>query len=184
MALKQLGITTIGSKVVKISVYLGVGAALVICTALAGQIDIPHQFTSGTPARAAEVNANFAALAEESNAQDTRLTAIENSSSRVSAQMICQNGFGIGNMTFQCVRDSNPVATETLTYADIVARPSSARELGSGTGATVKTAVTEPTLSATSPATRRAFCLRAMTAAVSVGGGTTFVMILNHYETT
>ena len=29
MTLKQLGITTIGSKVVKISVYLGVGAAFV-----------------------------------------------------------------------------------------------------------------------------------------------------------
>ena len=124
MTLKLLGITTIGSKVVKISVYFGVGAAFIVCTALAAQIDIPHQFTSGTPARAAEVNANFAALAEESNAQDTRLTAIESSSRRVSAQMICQTFSGlspVAPLTFRCVRDSNPAGREDLTYADIVA---------------------------------------------------------------
>ena len=108
----------------KISVYLAVGAVFVVCTALAAQIDTPHQFTSGTPARAAEGNANFAVLADESNEQDTRLTAIESSSRRVSAQMVCTFPFGlaeVGETTVRCLRDSNPGATEFSTYSAIIA---------------------------------------------------------------
>src|SRR5687767_3990048 len=130
MTLKQLGITTIGSKVVKISVYLAVGAAFVVGTALATQIDIPHQFTSGTPARAAEVNANFTALADESNAQDTRLTALEGSHRTVSAQMICRSEFFFASGVWRCVRSTTPTVLDELSLAEIFAEGWTADSIG------------------------------------------------------
>jgi len=127
MTLKQLGITTIG-KVVQISVYLTVGAALVVCTALAAQIDTPHQFAPGTPARAGEVNANFAALADESNALDIRLTALEGRT--VSAQMICRSEFFYHTGTWRCVRSTTPIVQDELSLAEIFAEGWTADSIG------------------------------------------------------
>jgi hypothetical protein len=104
--------------------YLTIGAAFCVFTALAAQVEIPHQFSAGTRANSAEVNANFAALAAESNAQDTRLAAIEGSSRRISAHMICTFPFGIGRpgeTPVRCVRDTSPGMPEDSTYSAIVA---------------------------------------------------------------
>jgi hypothetical protein len=53
--------------------FVGISA----CSARASQISIPFFFVDGTVASAAEVNANFSALVNESNAQDLRIGAIE-----------------------------------------------------------------------------------------------------------
>lgn len=57
------------------------GAAVVLAFAavplLAGDVTIPHSFTSGSTASAAEVNANFAAVADEINDNDLRLDDLE-----------------------------------------------------------------------------------------------------------
>jgi hypothetical protein len=44
---------------------------------LAGPISVPNTFTSGSPAVAAEVNANFSAVVNGVNANDTRITTLE-----------------------------------------------------------------------------------------------------------
>ena len=54
-----------------------VGAPLV---AVAAQLTIPFVFANGEVADAGEVNANFAALVDESNDQDTRIAAVEGAS--------------------------------------------------------------------------------------------------------
>lgn len=46
--------------------------------ALAGELTIPNTFTSGTEARAAEVNANFTAVETEVDDNDSRITVLEN----------------------------------------------------------------------------------------------------------
>jgi septal ring factor EnvC (AmiA/AmiB activator) len=63
--------------------YAGFVAMAIACTATADQITVPNSFAAGTPARAAQVNANFAALVTESNAQDTRLTSLQTSATQL-----------------------------------------------------------------------------------------------------
>ena len=43
----------------------------------AGELTIPHSFSAGTPAQAAQVNANFAATRTAVNDNDTRIAALE-----------------------------------------------------------------------------------------------------------
>lgn len=59
--------------------FLAGGAVVAILTSIvtAEQISVPNQFTAGSPARAAEVNANFDVLVQESNAQDERIAALK-----------------------------------------------------------------------------------------------------------
>ena len=58
--------------------FLAGGAVVAVLASIvaAEQISIPNQFTAGSPARAAEVNANFDVLVQESNAQDVRISAL------------------------------------------------------------------------------------------------------------
>lgn len=57
--------------------------------AFADQVEVPHQFVAGATARASEVNANFSALAQESNAQDLRINALEAGGAGPVEQLIC-----------------------------------------------------------------------------------------------
>ncbi len=57
---------------------LATGISLAIgIAAIAGPITTPNTFTAGTPARAAEVNANFSAVASAVNDNDARIGALE-----------------------------------------------------------------------------------------------------------
>lgn len=47
------------------------------CTVLAQDVEVPHTFQAGTPARAVEVNANFTALAEAINANQAAIQGLQ-----------------------------------------------------------------------------------------------------------
>lgn len=61
------------------TIHASCSATLILAAfaATAGPLTIPNTFESGTPARAAEVNENFTALAEQVNDNDARIGAIE-----------------------------------------------------------------------------------------------------------
>jgi hypothetical protein len=61
----------------KLRVVLMCASAMIPAAAYAAVIGVPNTFTNGTIADANDVNANFSALVNESNAQDARLTALE-----------------------------------------------------------------------------------------------------------
>ncbi|MEO0399305.1 MAG: hypothetical protein AAF224_07745 [Pseudomonadota bacterium] len=111
-------------KIICASAVLGVASV-----AVAEQIEIPNTFVAGTPARASEVNANFAALASESNAQDTRVSALE---AAVPEQQVICLVFINGNPTsggwpgnpvseWSCVSSSNPTTTFSESLSDLLA---------------------------------------------------------------
>ncbi len=59
-------------------------------------ISLPHAFESGTTAKAAEVNANFTTLMDESNRQNQRITELEASVAETLAateQMVCESSY-------------------------------------------------------------------------------------------
>lgn len=73
--------------------FLAGGAVVAVLASIvsAEQIAVPNQFAAGSPARAAEVNANFDVLVQESNAQDTRIAALRGDLEKVGLveQMFC-----------------------------------------------------------------------------------------------
>ena len=73
----------------KLLIAGAVASAIAGGAALADQIGVPNQFVAGTTARASEVNENFSVLAEESNAQDLRITALEEGEAGPVEQLIC-----------------------------------------------------------------------------------------------
>ncbi|HET9472361.1 MAG TPA: tail fiber domain-containing protein, partial [Steroidobacteraceae bacterium] len=64
----------------------GLGVAIGL-TALAAPVTIPNVFTAGTPARAADVNTNFNALATAHNDTDARVTAVTTAHSDTAARV-------------------------------------------------------------------------------------------------
>ncbi len=65
-----------GRVAMKVMVFSSAVVALAACASALGQVQIPHKFSSGGPARAADVNENFEALAAGINASNA---AIRNS---------------------------------------------------------------------------------------------------------
>ena len=100
----------------KLRLGLAAAAIAVMGVAAADQISIPNQFTAGTPARAAEVNENFNALAAESNAQDMRLSALESGGATEVEQLICRGGDWPRSplTTGQCLQANSPTPTGTV----------------------------------------------------------------------
>ncbi len=58
-------------------VLMPITMSCLACYALASEVDVPNQFTAGTPAIAAEVNENFDAVAMGINDHDRRMAALE-----------------------------------------------------------------------------------------------------------
>jgi len=65
----------------RLRLALVAGVVGLAAVSYAATISVPYTFANGTPADAAEVNANFDVLVVESNAQDARVTAVETSAS-------------------------------------------------------------------------------------------------------
>ena len=57
----------------KVVVFSSAVVALAACASAFGQVQIPHKFSSGGPARAADVNENFEALAAGINASNAAI---------------------------------------------------------------------------------------------------------------
>jgi hypothetical protein len=55
--------------------------------AWAGSVTLPHSFTAGTPAVAAEVNTNFTAIETEMNDNDSRIAALESALTALQARV-------------------------------------------------------------------------------------------------
>ena len=62
----------------RLMIPLGIGCLVLIGSFLWGsQITIPNTFSGGTLITASQINANFSALVNESNAQDARISNLE-----------------------------------------------------------------------------------------------------------
>lgn len=76
-------------------------------------ISMPNTFEENTPALASEVNSNFDTLAQESNAQDQRITTLESNQATVSTQVVTQtgtlNGYNPSTASVQC-----PIGTTVI----------------------------------------------------------------------
>ena len=62
-----------GGVAMKVMVFSSAVVALAACASALGQVQIPHKFSSGGPARAADVNENFEALAAGINASNAAI---------------------------------------------------------------------------------------------------------------
>ena len=83
-------------------------AGLCSTAAMAGAVNVPHTFTSGTPARAAEVNANFSAIATGVNGNATDITALKSA-----VQVLHESGFVFrGPWTTTTNYDLNDIVTK------------------------------------------------------------------------
>lgn len=127
----------------KLSKYIAGAFFLSAVHVSAGQIEIPHSFTAGTKAIAAQVNENFTALVGESNSQDSRISTAESSITdvivesnsqdlrinaleavtltTVSDQLICVVFYSwpTAGSSYDCVQRSDPSNIRSLTYAQV-----------------------------------------------------------------
>lgn len=85
--------------------------ALTMSLAVAGEVTIPNTFTSGTTAKAAEVNDNFSAVKTEVNDNNLRIDAIETQTQNIETG--CPAGEAIAkiatNGTITCEADTDTV---------------------------------------------------------------------------
>lgn len=89
---------------------------------VAGQVEIPHDFSAGSKAVAAHVNDNFSALKEESNSQDTRINALEAVSlPAVNDQLICivYYTWPTSGSAYDCAQRSDSSNIRSLTYSQV-----------------------------------------------------------------
>jgi len=81
--------------------YKSLAAALVLLAAVfdshAAGVTIPNTFTPGTPARAADVNANFSAVSSAVNGIDTRLSSVEAQLPASTTLTITQTSLTVGS---------------------------------------------------------------------------------------
>ncbi len=94
---------------------------------IAENIEVPHQFVSGTKASAAQVNDNFEVVVTESNSQNTRISALEASTtaSIVSDQLVCYGDSGwpspIYSKFADCTQSSDLENPRSLTLKEVLA---------------------------------------------------------------
>jgi hypothetical protein len=76
-------------KLAETPIYILIAGVLCVVPVLAraDQIAIPNAFQAGTPARAADVNANFDTLVTESNDQDDRLATVESEATNTTTEL-------------------------------------------------------------------------------------------------
>ncbi|WHI45364.1 hypothetical protein ACJJIW_08780 [Microbulbifer sp. JMSA004] len=134
--------------------YAAVILSLCSLNANAGQIELPHTFSSGTKAVAAEVNENFSTLVVESNSQDSRISlaesslteAIKESNSQdlrinaleavtlttVTDQLICvvHYTWPIDGSSYDCAQQSAPSDIRSLTYSQVAQEGWTATSVG------------------------------------------------------
>ncbi|NVJ60656.1 MAG: hypothetical protein HWE27_09700 [Gammaproteobacteria bacterium] len=92
----------------------------------ASNVDIPNTFTAGTPARAAEVNANFSAIETAVDDNDARITTNENAIAAMNeAQQLIYpvNIFAVNNAGYPNLRMNSSGMYNTTDLTDIVAAP-------------------------------------------------------------
>ncbi len=102
--------------------YVYITALLLSMNVSADQIELPHTFTSGTKAVASQVNENFSTLSNESNAQDSRISALESLQlTTVSDQLICVAYplWPTSGSSYDCVQSSDPTNIMSLTYVEV-----------------------------------------------------------------
>ena len=105
---------------------MGMVAVAMTAAAVADQISVPNQFIAGTTARASEVNQNFQALVQESNAQDLRIQALETSNAFLmnQDQLLCRPSsqwlFRADEVS-SCYRTTEPYVTQRLAFSEVMA---------------------------------------------------------------
>ncbi|HEX9626637.1 MAG TPA: hypothetical protein VGA00_06840 [Acidiferrobacterales bacterium] len=114
------------------ALFLGLVLVVLGTPAGAGEVTLPHSFSAGTPAVAAEVNANFTAVKGAVDDNDQRLTTVETTKQdrvtgtctvggsvravNANGSVVCQHNVGIGyqNSTVNVV---TPIAQALQTVA-------------------------------------------------------------------
>lgn len=92
----------------------------------ASSVNIPNNFTAGTPARAAEVNENFSAIESAINDNDVRITANENAINSLNASkqyLYPVNVYSVNTAGYPNLRMNSSGMYNTTDLTDIVAAP-------------------------------------------------------------
>lgn len=96
-----------------VALALVVGSGFFGGTAWAGTVTLPNTFTSGTPALAAEVNANFSAVKGAVDDNHTRLTAVEETVDSHTSSLLANTSFHANMSTAMQENSDRITAAET-----------------------------------------------------------------------